>query len=79
VSLRGEGLTWELLAEQREVRARAWALRAAGRPDRFSRALCGDAEDALGEAARFRVAHEAGAPLVPGLGAFLSYPEEFSP
>lgn len=65
-------ITWSDLAEQQEMLAKAWTCRAsADTTPRLRRATLDDAAEAAATAADYRRAGKAGAPLHPGLAAFL--------
>lgn len=65
-------ITWEDLAEQQEMLAKAWTKRASDdKAPRLQRATLDDAADASGQAKSFRDAHRDGAPLNQGLAMFL--------
>lgn len=65
-------MTWLDLAEQQEMLAKAWTLRARSKPTRLREAALDDAADAAGTAASYRMAHDNGAKLNQGLAEFLS-------
>ena len=65
-------VTWEDLAEQQEMLAKAWTKRASGEmAPRLQLAMLDDAADAAGQAKSFRDASANGAPLIKGLAFFL--------
>lgn len=66
-------MTWEDLAEEQEMLARARHTRAIGMVySPLARAMSADAADAAGESKRFRDMHEDGVMLVPSLAMMLS-------
>lgn len=65
-------ITWEDLAEEREMLAKAWTLRARHEVGRLQSACLHDAEEASSEARDFRDAQHAGAPLNQTLAFFMS-------
>lgn len=66
-------ITWEDLAEQQEMLAKAWTKRAsAGKTPHLQRAMLDDAASAAWQAKVYRLAVNIGMPLHQGVAEFLS-------